>query len=73
MSRVNVKKRKQTIKIQHKRRQKLAKLRRAYAVAKSGEEKEKIWTKVNRISPQLSQAVFLDSTKAKTTPKKKAK
>lgn len=59
MARISPKKRKQKIKIQHKRRRKLAKLRQAYSSAKSKEEKEKIWEKVKKLSPQLSQEEFL--------------
>lgn len=73
MSRINVKKRKQAIKIRHKRRQKLAKLRKAYIVAKSGEVKEKIWEKVRKLSPRLSQEVFLGKVKPKPASKKKEK
>ena len=64
MSKVSSKKRKQTIKLQHKRRQKLAKLRQAYVAAKSKEKKDKIWTKVNKISPRLSQEEFLRQKKS---------
>ncbi len=73
MSRVNVKKRKQTIKIRHKRRKKLAKLRLAYMAAKSGELKEKIWEKVKKVSPRLSQEVFLGKAEPKPASKKKEK
>lgn len=63
MSRVSSKKRKLQIKTRHKRKRKLAKFRQEYSKAKTKDKKEKIWEKVSKISPQLSEKEFLASTK----------
>lgn len=51
--------RKKEIKRRHKRREKLWKLRRKYALVKTRDEKDKILEKVGRISPLLSEEKFL--------------
>lgn len=63
MSKVSSKKRKLQIKIRHRRKKKLAKLRQAYLVAKTKEEKEKILAKVSKIAPWLSEEEFLAPVK----------
>lgn len=59
MSRISAKRRKHQIKVRQKRREKLAKLRQQYLVAKTREEKEKIWAKVQSLAPWLSEKEFL--------------
>lgn len=73
MSRVTSKKRKLQIKTAHKRKRKLAKLRQEYLAAKTKDKKEKIFTKVSKIAPQLSEEEFLAQAKAKPATKKQKK
>jgi len=54
MSKISVKRRKFEIKKKQEKRKKLAKLRRAYLLAKTKSAKDKISEKLNKISPNIS-------------------
>lgn len=73
MSRVTSKKRKLQIKIAHKRKRKLAKLRQQFLKAKTKDKKEKILAKISKIAPWLSQEEFLTLAKAKPAMNKQKK
>lgn len=59
MGKEDPKRRSLKIKQAQKRGKKLAKLRQLYLEAKTSQEKEKIWEKVFKIAPWLSEEEFL--------------
>lgn len=59
MAKVSVKRRQFEIRKRKKRREKLAKLRDGYSLAKTKGAKEKILEKLKKIAPHLSEEEFL--------------
>lgn len=66
MSRVSPTKRRIKIKQARHRREKISRLRQRYLAAKSSLEKEKIWEKVKKVAPWLSEKEFASPLKQKT-------